>query len=72
MAHQVTFTVPARPVGNADIEFDVKKDSAMFGTLKVSQGGIVWRARDNTYGYFLNWTKLDQVVVKNHTSKKAL
>ncbi len=61
MAHKVTFTVPARPVGNKDIDFDVKKDQAMLGTLKVSQAGIVWRPRDSHYGYFLSWNKLDQV-----------
>ena len=38
MAHQVTFAVPERPVGNKDIKLDVKKDRAMLWTLKVSQG----------------------------------
>jgi len=72
MAHQVSFTVPSRPVGYKDIEFDVKKDGAMLGSLKVSQGGIVWRPRDNIFGYFLSWNKLDQVVVNEHTSRRAL
>ncbi|MFC2000012.1 hypothetical protein ACFLXE_04560 [Chloroflexota bacterium] len=35
MAHKVTFTVPERPVGNRDIEFDIKKDGDMFGNLKL-------------------------------------
>ena len=61
MAHQVIFTVPARPVGYKDIVFDVKKDTAMLGSLKVSQAGIVWRPRDSRFGYFLSWNKLGQV-----------
>ncbi len=61
MAHQVTFTVPARPVGYKDIEFDVKREGAMLGSLKVSQAGIVWRPRDSHYGYFLSWNKFGQV-----------
>ena len=72
MAHQVTFTVPERPLERKDIEFDVRKDEAMLGTLKVSRGGIVWRPRDSTYGYFLSWTKFDQVVERYHTSRRAL
>ena len=72
MAHQVSFTVPPRPVGYKDIEFDVKKDGAMLGALKVSQAGIVWRPRDYHYGYFLSWNKLDQVVEREHTSRRAL
>jgi len=72
MAYTVAFTVPPRPVGYTDIEFDVKKDQAMFGTLKVSQGGIVWRPRDATFGYFLSWNKLDRVAEQEHTSSRAL
>jgi hypothetical protein len=72
MAHNITFTVSERPVGNRDIEFDVRMDEAVFGTLKVSRGGIVWRPRDYRYGYFLNWTKLDQMTVQSHTRCRAL
>lgn len=72
MAHKVTFKVPERPVGKRDIEFDVKMDDAMLGTLKISKGGVVWRPRDYMYGYFLSWTKLDQVVEEHHTSRRAL
>lgn len=59
MTHQVTFNVPDYPVSRSDIEFDIKRDGAMFGTLKVSKGGIVWRPRDNRYGYILSWDKID-------------
>ena len=69
MAHQVSFTVPARPVGYKDIEFDVKKDAAMLGSLKVSQAGIVWRPRDSHFGYFLSWGKLDEVAEAEGTHR---
>jgi len=72
MAHKVTFTVPERPLEKKDIEFDVKKDGAMLGTLKIRRGGLVWRPRDYTFGYFLTWTKLSQVVAQHHTSRRAL
>ena len=61
MAHQVTFSVPNNLVGRSDIEFKIKKDDVMFGTLKVSKGGIVWRPRDNQYGYILNWDKISNI-----------
>ena len=69
MGHQVSFTVPARPVGNKDIEFDVKRDAAALGTLKVSQAGIVWRPRDAHFGYFLSWSRLDQVAEEQGRSR---
>jgi len=72
MAHKVTFAVPERPLERKDIEFDVKKDALTLGTLKVSRGGLVWRRRDYKYGYFLTWTKLDEVVARHHTSERAL
>jgi len=68
----VTFTVPARPLEHKDIEFDVKSDGDMLGTLKISRGGIVWRPRDKKFGYFLTWEKLDETLSKYHTSKRAL
>jgi len=37
MAYKATFSVPERPLGRKDIEFDIKKDDAMLGTLEVSQ-----------------------------------
>jgi len=72
MAHEVTFAVPQRPLGGKDIEFDVKKDRAMLGTLKVSRGGLVWRPTDKHFGYFLTWSKLGEVVARHHTSQRAL
>lgn len=72
MGHEVTFSVPQRPLGGKDIEFDVRRDGATLGTLKVSRGGLVWRPRDSTYGYFLTWSKLDEVVARHHTSQRAL
>jgi hypothetical protein len=42
MAHKVTFSLPERELGRADIEFLVKKDAEVLGTLKVSNGSLVW------------------------------
>ena len=72
MAHEVTFAVPQRPLERKDIEFDVRRDGAMLGTLKVRRAGVVWRPRDYTYGYFLSWRRLDEVVERHHTSRRAL
>ncbi len=61
MAHDVSFSVPSRPVANKDIEFDVRKDRDAFGTLKVSEAGVVWRPRDHKFGCFLSWTKINEI-----------
>jgi len=71
MAYDVSFIVPERPVGRKDIEFHIKKDGAMLGTLKVSQGLIVWRPRDSHYGYGLGWQKLDELA-KAHGRHRAV
>ena len=57
MAHKVTFSVPERPLANVDVEFNVRKNETMLGTLKISQGGIVWRSSLTSLGYFLSWHK---------------
>ncbi len=72
MAHQVTFSVPERPLERKDIEFDVKTDGEMLGTLKVRRGGIVWRQKNYTFGYYLTWEKFDETLERHHTSRRAL
>jgi hypothetical protein len=68
MAHEVQFAVPSRPVGNADIEFSVKKDGKKFGTLCVSKGSIVWVEADHTYGSKIGWSKFSDLMKEHGTN----
>lgn len=47
--HEVRFTVPQRPLGKADVEFDIKRNGEALGRLKVSKAlsvnNIYLRAR---------------------------
>ena len=47
MAHYVSFTVPDRDLGNADIVFRAWDDEEKIGTLRVSKGAIEWFAKDS-------------------------
>lgn len=62
MAHDVTFEVPARSLGRADVKFVVKKDGAVLGTLAVSNGSLVWFPKATNYGCKMGWTKFDQLM----------
>lgn len=68
MAHDVSFAVPDRPVGRADIEFKVQKDGAKFGTLRVSKGAIVWVEADHTYGFKMGWQQFSELMQKHGTN----
>jgi hypothetical protein len=59
--HNVKFTVPERPVGNADIIFTVFENQEKFGKLRISKGNIVWYPGKKVYGYALSWSKLDEL-----------
>ena len=59
MAHDVTFTLPERRLGNSDIEIRIKRDGVMFGTLKISKGALVWLPASGKFGRSLSWDKLD-------------
>ena len=50
MAHYVTFTVPERELGNADIEFHAWNDDEKVGTLRVSKGALEWFPKDSKKG----------------------
>ncbi|MCH8275477.1 MAG: hypothetical protein IH851_11885 [Armatimonadetes bacterium] len=63
MAHRVTFTVPERPVGNADIEFSVHANDTRVGTLKISKGKLVWMpAYAKRYEFGLSWARLAKLM----------
>jgi hypothetical protein len=62
VSHDVTFAT--RDLGRADVEFNVKKDDAKLGTLRVSKGALVWFPKDHTYGYKVSWTDLDKFMTE--------
>jgi hypothetical protein len=58
--HIVSFSIPERELGRADVEFVVKQDGAILGTLEVSNGSIVWFPKGTSYGYKMGWTRFDK------------
>ncbi len=68
MAHDVNFSVPKRPLGRSDVEFQVKRNGSMFGTLRVSKGTLVWLPCNTIYGYRVGWKKFDELMRNNATS----
>ncbi|MGC8553777.1 MAG: hypothetical protein ACP5O1_12730 [Phycisphaerae bacterium] len=56
MKHQVNFSIPTRDLGKADVEFNVAIDGNRLGTLRVSQGSVVWYPSGSTYGHKATWT----------------
>jgi hypothetical protein len=58
--HNVTFSIPERRLGKADVKFVVKADQQVLGTLAISNGSIVWFPRGASYGCKMEWSKFDQ------------
>lgn len=67
--HDVSFTVPERALGKADLEFKVKRDGEMVGRLKVSNGTVVWVPKNATYGYRMDWLHFDELM-RQHGSRE--
>lgn len=63
--HTVTFNLPERELGKADVEFLIKRDGKVFGTLRISNGSLVWIPKNKQYGYKLVWTKLAELAEAN-------
>jgi hypothetical protein len=63
--HAVTFTLPERELGKADAEFSVKRDGKAFGSLRISNGSIVWVPKNKQYGYKLGWVKFSELAETN-------
>ena len=71
MAHDVSFNIPTRPLGKSDVEFNIKKNGLKLGTLKISNGSIVWFPTSTSYGHKLTWTKFDDLM-KEYAPNKEL
>jgi len=65
MAHNVSFNVPSRPLGKSDVEFIVKSGATTLGTLKISNGSVVWFSTGTTYGHRMQWSKFDKMMKDN-------
>lgn len=66
--HDVLFNIPQRALGKADVEFQVKQDGIVLGTLTVSNGSLVWFPKKTTNGHKMGWSRFDQLM-QNETSR---
>jgi hypothetical protein len=62
MTHKVTFTLPDRDLGKADIQFLVRSNRKVLGKLLVSKGSVVWRPKNKKFGKKLGWKKFDEMM----------
>ena len=58
-SHDVTFSVPDRPLGKTDIDFHVVADDTKLGTLRVSKGALVWYPKNGKNGRKITWAAFD-------------
>ena len=65
--HEVSFSIPQRRLGKADVEFIVKRDGSVLGTLAVSNGSVVWFPKGTTYGLKVGWKKFDEMMQESAT-----
>ena len=69
--HKVTFKIPYRELGRADIKFKVyaqevlsrRTDEQLIGTLLVSHGAIEWRSRKKQHKVKLSWADFDKYML---------
>ena len=60
--HDVSFEIPTRPLGRADVSFRVKQNECALGTLTVSNGSVVWFPRGTHYGYKMKWERFGMMM----------
>ena len=65
--HEVSFSIPERRLGKADVEFVVKRDGSVWGTLAVSNGSVVWFPKGTTYGLKVGWKKFHEMMLESAT-----
>jgi len=70
MAHEVLFKYPkGRIIGNSDIEFEIKDDNELLGTLKVSRGSVKWVEKGKKKEHEISWEQFSNYMKKRPQSK---
>jgi hypothetical protein len=56
--HDVRITTKRMVVKGIDVDFDVKVDDSVLGTLSISEGGLRWRSRNQQarFGEQISWS----------------
>jgi len=61
--HDVDMSIPtSKVVLHADVVFEVRSDGEKLGELRVSQGGIDWRAGNAKIPAKLRWEQFDRLM----------
>ena len=70
-SRRVEVTVPVLALGSKDFEFEVRTTlDSKIGTLKVSQGGIVWKGRKQGWRCTIPWETFDTVMQDYYNQKR--
>lgn len=69
--HEVRFKTPTLEVGKADLEFEIRRDGELVGTLLLSKGALVWCPPNAQKGHKLEWTKFHKLAVENGVKESA-
>ncbi len=62
MAYKVDYHLPARMLGAADVEFQIKENGKKLGTLKVSNGSVTWFKINASNGKRIHWRKFAEAM----------
>ena len=65
--HDVSFNIPQHSLGKADVEFLVKSDGAVLGTLAVSNGSVVWFPKGTKYGLKVGRKRFGEMMQQSAT-----
>lgn len=65
--HEIALELPSVEIGNVDAVFEIKREGAAFGRLKISRGGIEWtpRSKQEKGTVDLSWRQFHERMVRS-------
>jgi hypothetical protein len=66
--HDVEYTTPSAMLDTRDLVFVVQRDGVKLGEMRVSKGSVVWFPYNTRYGYRLDWSQLDRLILQRYFS----
>lgn len=71
-SHDISISIPAKPIKNVDVTIVIKSGSRKLGTLRVSKGSLDWVPGGASKAHRISWEDAAKLLVKHKQALRAL
>jgi hypothetical protein len=71
-SHDISISIPAKPIKNVDVTIVIKSGSRKLGTLRVSKGSLDWVSGGAQKAHRIRWEDAAKLLLNHKQALRAL